>query len=443
MEDMQYISLLRFSMQLMICEAVFLVGRARRPHFPLRLAGALLGYLAAASGWYLLLRQVPGRCTPVYIAFWFGLFLLTLGGMLFCFDLLPIELLFVGTSGYATEHLAFALGRIAQYSTGWVEEVIGAAWEFVLFRLLIYVLTAAVVYALVIRPNSTRGAFRPRDVGLMSMALVVLLSAIVLSSFYATGAESRLSMLGGVICPAYGTLCCVLVLTLEYYILRENSFKKEREVMEQMLQMANSQQKSSREAIDIINMKCHDMKHQLRAMASLPDGASRAEYVAELQQALTIYDATYHTGCEALDYILSEKTLLAGQHRVQLSCMAQGECLNFMRAPDIYALMGNALDNALECVLQETEEERIISLQIRRRGQMVSIHLENRCSRPPEFQEGLPVTHKADKNAHGFGVRSIRYIVHKYGGELRMGAEGGMFSLDILLPGEEEGCGAV
>ena len=165
---MQYISLLRFSMQLMICEAVFLVGRTRRPRFPLRLAGALLGYLAAGSGWYLLLRQVPGRCTPVYIAFWFGLL------------------------------------------------VIGAAWEFVLFRLLIYVLTAAVVYALVIRPNSTRGAFRPRDVGLMSMALVVLLSAIVLSSFYATGAESRLSMLGGVICPAYGTLCCVLVLTLEY-----------------------------------------------------------------------------------------------------------------------------------------------------------------------------------------------------------------------------------
>lgn len=84
------------------------------------------------------------------------------------------------------------------------------------------------------------------------------------------------------ICPCYGLLCCVLVLTLEYYILRENSFKREQKLMEQVLQIANDQQKRSREAIDIINMKCHDMKHQLRALERTPDAASRAEYVAEL-----------------------------------------------------------------------------------------------------------------------------------------------------------------
>ena len=81
MEDLQYISLLRFSLQLIISESVFLIGRTRRAHFPARLAGALVGYLAAASLWYLLLIQIPGQYTPVYIVFWFGLFLLTLGGM--------------------------------------------------------------------------------------------------------------------------------------------------------------------------------------------------------------------------------------------------------------------------------------------------------------------------------------------------------------------------
>ena len=168
----------------------------------------------------------------------------------------------------------------------------------------------------------------------------------------------------------------------------------------------------------------------------MPDTADRSEYVAEIQRALTIYDATYHTGCEALDYILSEKTLLANEHKVQFSCMAEGESIDFISPPDIYALMGNALDNALERVVQEPEEQRIISLQIRRRGQMVSIHLENSCSRPPDFQDGLPVTDKADKDFHGFGVRSIRYIVHKYDGQLRMRAQGGLFVLDILLPAQ-------
>lgn len=444
MEDLQYISLLRFSLQLIISESVFLIGRTRRAHFPARLAGALVGYLAAASLWYLLLIQIPGQYTPVYIVFWFGLFLLTLGGMMFCFDLMPIELLFIGTSGYATEHLSFALARILQYLTGWTEESIGVVPEFLLFRLLIYVVVAALVYALVVRPNFSRESFRPHDLGLIAMSLVILLSSIVLSSYYSPSwTDSRLALLGGMICPCYGLLCCVLVLTLEYYILRENSFRQEQKLMEQVLQVANDQQKRSKEAIDIINMKCHDMKHQLRVLEHTPDAASRAEYVAELQQALTIYDATYHTGCEALDYILSEKTLLAREHSVQFSCMAEGESINFISPPDIYSLMGNALDNALESVLQQEEAERIISLQIRRCGQMVSIHLENSCSHPPTFCDGLPITHKEDKNAHGFGVRSIRYIVYKYGGELRMQANSGMFVLDILLPGQAEDVPAV
>lgn len=114
--------------------------------------------------------------------------------------------------------------------------------------------------------------------------------------------------------------------------------------------------------------------------------------------------------------------------------MVDGEAIVFMTSADIYALMGNALDNALERVLQEEDDERIISLHIKSRGQMILIHLENRCSREPLFQDGLPVTDKEDKRNHGFGVRSIRYITEKYDGELLMHVKNGRFFLDILLP---------
>jgi sensor histidine kinase regulating citrate/malate metabolism len=113
--------------------------------------------------------------------------------------------------------------------------------------------------------------------------------------------------------------------------------------------------------------------------------------------------------------------------------MADGGLIDFMTPADVYALMGNALDNALESVVKEAEGERVISLQVRRKDEMVLIHLENRCSREPEFQDGLPVTIKSDKNQHGFGVRSIRYIVEKYDGELFMSARNGRFYLDILF----------
>lgn len=204
--------------------------------------------------------------------------------------------------------------------------------------------------------------------------------------------------------------------------------------MEQLLQMADNAHKSNKEAIDIINIKCHDLKHQLKALTKLEDNKERNEYIKEVQQAVSIYDATYHTGCETLDYVLREKTLISNERDVAFSCMIDGKLIDFMTPTDIYALMGNAFDNALESVVKEKPEERVISLHIKERGDMVLIHMENRCSREIQFIDGLPVTTKDDKSYHGFGVKSIKYITEKYGGSILMSTKNGKFYLDIILP---------
>ena len=82
---------------------------------------------------------------------------------------------------------------------------------------------------------------------------------------------------------------------------------------------------------------------------------------------------------------------------------------------------------------EEKEGERFISLHLTRRGEMAIVHVENRCSRAVEFQDGLPVTHKKDKTRHGFGVRSIVYIAEKYDGQVFMKAENGKYLLDIMF----------
>ena len=440
MATISFLSVIRFSIQLMIGEAVFLTDRPRRGNFFVRLAGALAAYFLCASLWYFLLNPLLRVGVLVQVVYYFGLFAMTLAGIRFCFDLIPMELIFAGTGGYATEHIAFALGRIIQYATGWNEEVLGVTLHTILFRFLIYLVVAGVIFFLLIRKNRGKGDFKAKDSRMVRLALIMLMAAIILSVFYTSGIVMEQGTIASeVICPMYSSLCCILVLFMEFYVLRENRMEREREMMEQMLQMANDQRRTSQETIDIINMKCHDLKHQIRALAHMSDEVTRAAYMAEVQQAVSIYDADYHTGCEALDYVLREKTLLAGQRRVTFSCMADGGAIGFMDPADIYALMGNALDNALERVAQEPEEERVVSLLIKRTGGMVLLHLENRCSRPPEFQDGLPVTDKEDKTAHGFGVRSIRYLVERYRGEALMRAVDGKFCLDILLPLQDAG----
>lgn len=438
MEQTQLLSVLRFSIQLFISEGIFLIGISRRPRFVLRIILSLAGYAAAATGYYYFLRIFPGSFPVPYILLWIGLFFLSLCVIAVSFEIYPSELLFIGVGGYATEHTAFSIAKIIQYTTGMYAEKIGAVPEYLLFRLLPYVAVAFFMYYAVVKKNNKQGEIGEKDIRLIQLALVILFTAVVLSGLTDTeSVAGERGILRDVICPLYSIVCAILVIMIEFYFSRENRLTRERETMEQMLQMSYAQQKSSKNAIDIINIKCHDLKHQIGMLTKIDNDEERHQYIDEMRQAISIYDATYHTGCESLDYILREKTLLCDEYGISFSCMADGEAINFLHAPDIYALFGNILDNAVESAYKEKEaEKRMISLRINRQGKMVYIHVENTCPDKPEFIDGLPVTTKADKAQHGYGVRSIRYIVKKYQGEVRMQAKAGKFYLDILIPGQ-------
>ena len=109
--------------------------------------------------------------------------------------------------------------------------------------------------------------FSQGDFRIAALAVVVLITAITLSVYWSYDAELYNTKAGDIICPAYTFICSVLILIIAYRILWENEMKQEHRRMEDMLRMADVQQKSSQEAIDIINIKCHDLKHQLRAGA--------------------------------------------------------------------------------------------------------------------------------------------------------------------------------
>lgn len=433
MNTTTYLTFFRFSFQLIFAEAMFLIGRKKKPRFPLR-AALFAAYLMAGSTWYFLLSNVPGDWAITDICFYFGLWIFTMLGMRLSFEMSFVEILFAGTGGYAVEHITFALVKLFQYSTGLTAEDVGPVIDNICFRILPYMAVPFLFYGAVIRRHQINGAFKRTDIRMIYTASFAVIFAIVLSVFYSSAPIAGApDLINSVICPVYSALSCAMVLVMEYYLLHENNLNQEKETMERMLQAAAAQQKSSKDAIDIINMKCHDLKHQMRALETMNSTDERTEYLEELQSVLSIYDASYRTGCEALDYVLREKALIAEKYGVQFSCMADGKAISFLRSTDVYALMGNALDNALESVMREEPGQRLISLNISVHGQMVVLHLENRCSRDLEFLDGLPLTDKEDKNHHGFGVQSIRYIVQKYHGEWFMRTQNGMFILEILF----------
>ena len=184
---------------------------------------------------------------------------------------------------------------------------------------------------------------------------------------------------------------------------------------------------------ELINRKCHDLKHEIAVLRGISESTERESYIAELENAIRFYDTKIKTGNEVVDILLSEKSLRCREGDIEFSCIVDGRALDFMTPVDLSVLFGNALDNAIASVIREPEEKRIISLNVAGQQDMLFIHMENECSDELHFEDGLPVTTKEDKRFHGFGTRSIRYIAQKYGGEAEMSYQNGKFILDILF----------
>lgn len=227
-------------------------------------------------------------------------------------------------------------------------------------------------------------------------------------------------------------ICSFCLLTIQFTLLRSQSLETELEIQKQMLRKEQSQYLFSKEIIDTLNRKCHDMRHQIHTIGR----GARIDPTAlkEMESAIQIYDSLYQTGNKALDIILAEKILLCQNNSIEIHCMADGEKIGFMSDTDIYSLFGNLLDNAIHAVQPLDPELRTIGLSVVCHGDLISINSHNRYSGEITFEEGIPVTASTDTMNRGFGVKSIVMIVDKYGGTVSFQAKDNLFNLNILFP---------
>lgn len=107
-----------------------------------------------------------------------------------------------------------------------------------------------------------------------------------------------------------------------------------------------------------------------------------------------------------------------------------------MEYVDIYSLVGNIMDNAIEAVekIDTDTLSKSITLDISKQGSMTVIRQINQFSGEREYTDNLLKTSKSGNYEHGFGMRSIRYVVQQYGGHMSVNTQNQTFSLTILLP---------
>ncbi len=233
-------------------------------------------------------------------------------------------------------------------------------------------------------------------------------------------------------------LLLALILYLQNELFKKSVMRQELAVMNMIWKKEQEQYQLSKENIALINQKCHDLKHQIRAIRN----SSKEEmdkYLEEMEGTIRIYESIVKTGNEVLDTILTEKSLYCNDRGISVSCVADGSQMDFINTVDLYAILGNAMDNAIEAVEKfKHTEKRQIDVLIYRQQNFLVMNIINPIKGNLVYEEDLPVSTKGDKRFHGFGLRSMRYIVKKYDGFLNVSEEDGCFSLKILIPIPQE-----
>lgn len=271
---------------------------------------------------------------------------------------------------------------------------------------------------------------------ILFMTAIILLTDIIFNSIVVYIDENYNNLYSIIVC-AYNLLCCCLILYISNKIVLTQKIKTELETTSRLLRQAEEQYKVSKENVNLINLKCHDLKHQIRELKGQKTISS--ESLIDIEDSVGFYDSFVKTSNEAINVILTEKSIRCYKNNIALSVIANGEIMSFMNEVDIYSLFGNALDNAIEaCLKIEDTNKRVISLAIENKINMISIVISNSFSGNIIFdEEGLPKTTKEKNGYHGFGTKSIKAIVDKYNGTLNIKVIDNVFYLMILIPQNE------
>ena len=202
-----------------------------------------------------------------------------------------------------------------------------------------------------------------------------------------------------------------------------------RELAEQQLQIQISYYEKEQQARDATRALWHDIKKYTNATQDLFQHGDMENAVQSLQQATTALSEIHQTvdvGNAVVNGIL-ERALEQVQN--------QGIFLDFnvwvsdqlpISAVDLYIIMGNTIDNAIEaCQQVPAADSPTISLTLRQQNHTLFYAIDN----PIPAKQG-----KKPGDVHGYGIRNVKNCVAKYHGTTTVSKQDSVFSVQIQLP---------
>lgn len=408
--------------EIAVSEAVLGVCFKRRKLFVLRACLAIVAYLGLSLGFGLLFEKFFPYLSYL-IAFFLSFALYPI-----CFKVNVWDELYCCIAAIAIQNLSYSVSGLFVAFFGYDPVVISLVPS--LIQTVIYIGMQFGCFVIVLKKlRGSDGGFGAERVAMI--VLSIILTAVVYGVQYDKQALSITDFyLWRIVFISYD----VLLLFMLFGMYERTRLRRENAILDQLRENEARQYELDKRAIEMVNIKCHDLKHRLIALRGMA-GAEQERALSDVEDAVMLYDSIAKTGCKALDVILSNKCLLCEKYGIRLTYIVDGKKLGFMKSVDIYSLFGNAIDNAIRAVKDESDpEKRIINISVTAREKLLSVHIENYCGKAPTFRNGLPVTTHNDTELHGFGMISMKRIVEGYDGVMSVEYKYPLFLLDCTIP---------
>ena len=265
---------------------------------------------------------------------------------------------------------------------------------------------------------------------LMPMVVMALVTVLLKQLFEIHYVDERGEMTVGIMAGIVMMLIVVMYLYLE--VVQKGQIEREKEYVVAMLaEQGQSFQRLLRQRQEIRMME-HDMKNRLLGIRSYfvsGEIGKGMEKIDELLETYGAYAAEQVRGRRPWQAVVETKLAYAREQGIAVESRVGEGNYGTVDDIDFCILLGNLLDNAVEAQTEGTD--RRISLFVAEDKGTVYVRLEN--SVPEGADIRLSRTAKRNPARHGFGIRSVKGIVKKYGRTINFEIGGGKVEATVLL----------
>lgn len=229
-------------------------------------------------------------------------------------------------------------------------------------------------------------------------------------------------------------LFIILGCTFVSLLLKSLILQKENQILLTRDELLRQNYQGMMDSVEKNKQILHDIKHHLTVI-NLYESDGEYEklhtYLQNLNDQFSSTDVIAWTGNKVLDFILNRKKIEAEKKAITFKVYSTALLKQPLNDGDICILFGNLLDNAIEACENMNKGAKWIDVKVEKRHHLFLIEISNSMSNLPLIEKDKFITSKKDKELHGYGLKSVKHIVHKYDGNFLYLIEDSTFIVKI------------